>query len=159
MKNVFNAFFLLVVSCVCTGFLLPGPRVLSPGVKGVVVDAETGAPVGGAEVFISYATSWLGRERTNIVTGAVEPVPPFTDQFDAPSMEWALRKARLPIVVTGADGHFSIPPDKRWTIYPEILPRGVLVVRHHSYTPMMLYVHAPPSIVDVGHVRLKPLVR
>ena len=60
-----------------------------------------------------------------------------------------LTNARLPQVVTRADGRFSIRPAQRWVIYfpsPMMMPAaGELVVRREGYEPATLPLIADPK--------------
>ena len=130
----------------------------SPGATGTTVNSETGAPVAGAEVFISRAL-FSRPAITNAITGEVQSVDATTDHLLPPSLTEAVANCRTPIVVTGADGRFSIPAERKWGVYIVPMdvfpPYGTLVVRCAGFADTIRFVYAPPTVVEVGEIRLK----
>ncbi len=87
VKHLVTTIFVLLVVPTLTGCAIPYHETQTPGAKGTVVDARTGAPISGAVVTL---------------LGYGYGSPPENDVFD-------LR--------TAADGRFEIPPKQRWIIY------------------------------------------
>lgn len=130
---------------VCSG-CLPMNVTRSPGVTGVVVDAASGAPVAGAEVLVSRATYVdQGAAPDGATTAPV--APPLSD---------ALANARRPTVTTGADGRFTVPPEKKWVmmIFESGTPSGTVVVRRPGYAPALRDVVGRKQ--DLGSIALTP---
>lgn len=141
---------------VCTGLLaillsgcVPMNVTRSPGVTGVVVDAGSGAPVAGAEVLVSKATAPGDQGTAPGGATSAPTVPPLPD---------ALAAARRPTATTGADGRFTIPPEKRWIMVPlgseRPPPSGTVVVRRSGYAPVLRGVSGRTK--DVGSIELTP---
>jgi hypothetical protein len=151
----------LLLFLMAVGFLgsgcFPMRNTTSPGVAGIVLDAESRAPITGAKVFVSHAFYHLPLA-TNDFTGEVEPVAATGTQRLPPSMTEVILNARPPTVITGLDGRFSIPPEKRWGIY--IVPMdvsglyGTLVVRREGYRDVIRFLEPPQSEVNVGEVQM-----
>lgn len=61
-----------------------------------------------------------------------------------PALSNALADIRPPIVITGDDGRFSIPSQKRWGLYIMPMdvfpPQGTLIVTKDGYEPLMVSV-------------------
>jgi len=129
---------------------LPMNVTKSPGASGVVVDADTGSPLAGAEVLVSTTKYQLGTTAGD--AGAPSSRVP-------PSVAAALAAARKPVVSSAADGRFTVPPDRKWILViagmERVPPTGTLVVRHPGYTSALC--DLPQRSQDVGEVRLTPL--
>jgi hypothetical protein len=125
---------------------LPLRFTSSPGAIGVVLDAHS-RPLAGAEVFVS-TVRWRWPTVTNAVPGQVDL--DLNGEYLPPPLSEAIINARLPIAITGSDGRFLIPAEKRWGIL--ILPLGLmgdvfpasgtLVVRRDAYEPAMVLIMA-----------------
>lgn len=95
------------------GFFVP-----SPGARGIVLDAQTHAPLSGAQVVISTLSD-----------------------FQPPTVSDALACARPPVVTTRANGRFHIATAGHWSLVVDYLteplhkPGGTLVVRRDGYQP------------------------
>lgn len=137
----------LVVSSGCA----PMNVTRSPGVTGIVVDAASGAPLAGAEVLVSKAVASGAHDRANAPTESGA-------EAAAPTLAEALAAARRPVVTTGADGRFSIPPEKRWIMVSlgaeRAAPSGTVVVRRAGYDTVLRPVSGRTS--DVGSIELTP---
>lgn len=157
VKFTLQLFGLLFVSLICSG-CWPMRFATSPGVTGIVKDAQSHAPVAGAEVFVSRARYRLPVV-TNTVTGQTEIVPGTQNQLLPPSLQEAFTNARPPTVVTRPDGRFSIPPEKRWGIYIVPMdvfgPYGTLVIRREGYEDMLRVLHSPPAEIEVGEIKIE----
>lgn len=138
----------LLVLLLCSG-CFPMNVTRSPGVTGVVVDAGSGAPVAGAEVLVSKATSPIDRGPD---PGGAPTVPA------APPLSEALAAARRPTVTTGPDGRFTIPPEKRWIMVilgsDPAPPAGTVVVRRNGYAAALREVSGRTK--DMGPIELTP---
>jgi len=153
MNGAIYLLALMTLGLCCTG-CWPYRFTTSPGVTGMAIDDKTEAPVDGAEAFVSRATDRFAKV-------AFDPI---TDQFkhgdtpQPPSLSEAISSARLPAVITGPDGRFSIPQEKRWGLYiiptDVFTPRGSLIIRREGYQDVILSVSSW-GIVDLGDVRLK----
>jgi hypothetical protein len=156
--KLFRRFSGLIALCLLCSGCWPMRFTASPGATGMVLDAHSHVPIAGAEVFVSRARYTLPLV-TNSVTGEIEAVGCTVDQLVPPSLSAAVTNARPPIVITGSDGRFSIPPLKRWGIYvvpmDVFAPKGTLVVRREGYTNAIRYLFAPSSVADVGEIRLE----
>lgn len=124
-----------MVAALCSG-CWPWRFTTSPGVSGIVLDAETRSPVGRAETVISLS------------------------KYPPDSPKDALEHTRNPFVTTDDAGHFLIPNERRWGIYiwpVDALPEfGLLVVRHDGYQTSSIPVWSR-SVTNIGPVLLKPL--
>ena len=141
---------------------------VSPGASGVIVDQRTHAPLRSAEVAVSYACSTL----TNMPTTSegwneIYQMPTadrekyFRVHTVTPSLSDALVDVRFPILFTGADGRFSIPPQTVWGLYimpMDIFPRrGTLIVMKDGYEPLMLGVSTwGRNTTNFDRISLKP---
>ena len=111
---------LLFVSLFCSG-CLPWRVTGSPGASGVVLDAKTYATIGGAQAVIyrSYA-------------------------FTAADHSYFPTNARPPFVTTSKDGKFSIPRERKWSLYFPLAEQraptfSILMVKHDGYQPAIIY--------------------
>lgn len=140
----FAAALLAVV--LCSG-CFPMNVTRSPGVTGVVVDAGTGSPVAGAEVLVSKASTAGTGEATGGGTAAT--TPPLSE---------VLAAARRPTVTTGADGRFTVPPERRWIMTiggtPPPPPSGTVVVRRSGYATALREVTGRKE--EIGSIPLTP---
>lgn len=126
--------------CLAIGFSLSGCLPLrynaSPGVSGVLVDAERHLPIAGAEVVVSQLI------------------------YPPPSAEAAFTNSRPPVVTSDTDGHFLIPAERRWDFFVipiDVFPRfGLLVVKRDGYEPMTVPFWSR-TVEDVGQLTMKPL--
>jgi hypothetical protein len=125
--------------CVTAGMLCSGcwPRsfTTSPGVSGIVLDAQTRSPVAGAKAAVSLS------------------------KYPPGSLDEAVTRTRTPQVTTDDAGQFSIPKEQRWGIYiwpvdsyPEF---GLLVVRRDGYETSCIPIWSH-SVTNLGPVLLKP---
>jgi hypothetical protein len=114
----------LSLALICPGCLKYERQVTSPGAKGIVVDAQTHAPLSGARVVVSRATPYFA---TNVLT-----------------VEEALTNTRPPVVTTGNDGRFRIRPEQHheWIVDYLIQPYrprdGTLIVQLVGYQPVAI---------------------
>jgi hypothetical protein len=110
-----------MLGLLCSGCLKLEQQVTSPGARGVVLDAQTHAPLSGAEVVVSR----LDYLSTN-----------------PPDVSDALTNTRPPVVTTGKDGRFRIPAEQHrklivdYLIEPYKAPGGTLVVQRIGYQPV-----------------------
>ncbi|HTL17537.1 MAG TPA: hypothetical protein VL793_09880 [Patescibacteria group bacterium] len=122
---------LLVLSCPAC---IPLRFTTSPGANGQILDAKTHAPVIGAEVVISRST------------------------YPPSSPESAFSNSRSPKVMSGQDGSFSVPLERRMDLYfvpIDAFPRfGLLVIKREGYptTCIPFWSH---SVADLGQIRLE----
>jgi hypothetical protein len=122
MKRVHCFLSLAVVGLFCAG-CVPTHIISSPGASGIVIDRKTRQAVAGAQVAISrsWRRDW--------------------PEYGPPTLDEALQNTRPPIVVTGTNGHFLIPPERSWIMDfppPEGTARGTLVVGRDGYNPAMV---------------------
>jgi hypothetical protein len=114
----------MMLGFLCSGCLKLERQVTSPGARGVVLDAQTRAPLSGAAVVVSRAVPYFG---TNFLT-----------------VSEALTNTRPPVVTTGKNGRFRIPAEQHhklivdWLIQPYRPRGGTLVVRREGYEPMAI---------------------
>src|SRR5215475_7362847 len=83
---------LLLCGLACCG-CFPLRFTTSPGASGVVLDSQTRSPIAGAEVVVSRST------------------------YPPSSANDAFANGRLPVTTTGADGEFSIAPERGWDFF------------------------------------------
>jgi hypothetical protein len=142
MKRVLFFPSLLLVGLFCTG-CWPLHITSSPGASGIVLDRQTRQAVSGAQVVVSR--TWQ-REWPN---------------YGLPTLDEALENTRPPLVVTGSNGQFFIPPERKWIMaYPPPggPARGTLIVRQAGYAPALVpLVEDLPE--DAGTVLLTPVAR
>src|SRR5436190_2017460 len=100
---------ILLLLCGCIPISIP----LSPAVSGVIIDGSTAQPLADAEVFMSHATYKLPRTIDPKTGKEIYFSGVTTDQLIPPSFDEAIRQYRRPVIITGSDGRFSIPPKKR----------------------------------------------
>ena len=140
MKRV-RCFAGLILAGLFCASCLPAHVISSPGASGFVLDRKTRQAVAGAQVAVSRA--W---QRT-------------WPDYGPPTLDEAIDDTRPPMVVTGTNGHFSIPPERSWVFdYPtqEGHALGTLVVARDGYSPAM--VPLMEGVNDqVGTVLLTPL--
>src|SRR5262245_46126751 len=104
----------MMLGLLCSGCLKLKRQVTSPGARGVVLDAQTHAPLSGVDVVVSR----LHDLSTN-----------------PPVLSDALTNMRPPVVTTGRDGRFRIPPEQHrklivdYLIQPYKAPGGTLIVQ------------------------------
>jgi hypothetical protein len=109
----------MTLGILCSGCLSLEHQVTSPGASGVVLDAQTCAPLSGAAVVVSRSSSSFG---TNLL-----------------AISNALTYTRPPTVTTGKNGRFRIPAEQHWKLYvdwlthPPIPPGGTLIVQRAGY--------------------------
>jgi hypothetical protein len=100
-----------------------------------VVDAQTHAPLVGAEVVVSNST------------------------YPPNSAEEAFNNHRSAIVLSDNDGQFSIPPERSWDLYflpiDVFPPFGLLVVKRDGYEATLVPMWSR-SVEPVGEVLMKP---
>ncbi len=133
-----------VLVTLCTG-CWPVRITSSPGASGIVLDAKTHAPITGAEAVMLRAE--LG---------------------ETPQME----NARPPVAVTGNDGRFCIPRERKWILYsisPGLPPAtGILAIRHEDYQTKFILMQSPVGRAseeserkyeDAGSILLEPARR
>ena len=118
-------FSMVALGLLCTGCLKFERQVTSPGARGVVLDAQTHAPVSGAAVVVSRAEpSYFG---TNFLT--------FSE---------ALANTRPPVVTTGTNGRFRVPTEQHHQLIVDFLIQpyrpqgGTLVVQRGGYRPVAI---------------------
>ena len=114
---------MMVVGLLCSGCLKFERQVTSPGARGVVLDAQTHAPLSGADVVVSR----------------------FHDlSTNPPAISDALTGTRPPVVTTGTNGRFRIPTEQHhelivdWLIQPYRQPGGTLIVQRIGYQPVAI---------------------
>lgn len=118
MKSLRNLCSMVALGFLCSGCLFRlEHNTVSPGACGVVLDAQTHAPLTGAQVVVSKLSD-------------VQP----------PSAPDAFTNSRTPVVTTGKNGRFSIRPVRHWFFVPYLTerystPGGTLVVRRAGYEP------------------------
>lgn len=111
----------VLLALVCSGCLLRlEHNTTSPGGRGIVLDAQTHAPLSGAEVVISRVAD-----------------------MQAPKVSDALTNTRPPVVTTRANGRFSIRPERQWDLVYYLTerfrrPGGTLVAQHPGYEPAVV---------------------
>jgi len=116
----FSFFSVMVLGLLCCGCLKFERQVTSPGARGVVLDAQTHAPLSGADVVVSR----LHDLSTN-----------------PPAISDALTNTRPPVATTGKDGRFRIPAEEHrelivdYLIQPYRARGGTLVVQRAGYQP------------------------
>jgi hypothetical protein len=115
---------IMMLWLLCSGCLKFERQVTSPGARGVVLDAQTHAPLSGADVVVSRAVPYFG---TNVLT-----------------VSEALTNTRPPVVTTGKNGRFRIPTEQHhqlivdWLIQPYRPQGGTLIVQRVDYQPMAI---------------------
>jgi hypothetical protein len=138
MKCVRCFLSLVLVGLFCTG-CWPMHIISSPGASGFVIDRQTRQAVPNAQVAVSR--SWQRR----------------WPNYGTPTLDEALADTRPPLVVTGADGHFLIPPERKWIMAyptPEAGSFGTLIVRRDGYKPALVPLMED---LDVRTVLLTPV--
>jgi len=174
VKSTYPFFCLLVVGLACSG-CIPMRFLTSPGVSGMVADEQTHVPLSSAEVVVSFAHYTLTNMPTTDEGWEKIYRMPTSDREQyirahtvIPSLSNALAEARLPIVVTGDDGRFSIPSQKHWVLYIIPMdnfvppPGGTLVVKKDGYEPLILSVRTRDRDSDstnLGNIFLKPITK
>lgn len=119
----FRFLSVMVLGLLCSSCLKYERQVTSPGAKGVVLDAQTHAPLSGADVVVSRLEYW----NTN-----------------PPAVSDALTNTRPPVVTTGKDGRFRIPVEQHHELIVDYLiqpyrPRGgTLIVQCAGYQPVAI---------------------
>jgi hypothetical protein len=85
-------------------------------------------------------------------------------EYLPPPLSEAIIKARLPIAITGSDGRFLIPAEKRWGILilglmGDVFPAsGTLVVRQDAYEPAMVLIMADDED-KIREIRMMPVTK
>jgi len=116
----FRFLSVMVLGLMCAGCLKFEHQVTSPGARGIVLDAQTHAPLSGADVVVSR----LYYLSTN-----------------PPAILDVLTNTRPPVVTTGKDGRFRIPAEQHhelvvdYLIQPYRAPGGTLIIRRAGYEP------------------------
>jgi len=127
--------FLLICALSCSG-CFPVRHTVSPGASGVVLDANTRAPIPGAEVVISLST------------------------YPPDSAREAFTNSRPPLVKTEKGGEFLIPPSRGWDLYVVPIdffaPFALLVVQREGYEPALVPFWSS-SLKPLGEVVMKPV--
>ena len=114
----FTFLSVMALGILCSGCLKLERQVTSPGAKGVVLDAQTHAPLSGAEVVVSRRCSW---------------------DTNPPAILDALTNTRPPVVTTGKDGRFRISVEQHrelivdFLIEPYRARGGTLIVQRAGY--------------------------
>ena len=114
---------MMVLGLLCSGCLKFERQVTSPGARGVVLDAQTHAPLSGADVVVSRL---------------------YDLSINPPAISDALTNTRPPVVTTGKDGRFRIPTEQHhelivdWLIQPYRPPSGTLIVQRADYQPAVI---------------------
>jgi len=133
---VHRAALVLLLSTLCSG-CLPLRFTTGPGASGKILDSQSHAPLGGAQVVISHST------------------------YPPPSVEEAFTNRRSEVVTTDDTGQFSIPIERGWDFFviPVDLfaPFGLVVVKKDGYEPVLLPVWSR-SVKPLGDVLMKPTV-
>ena len=118
MKPIRNVLSVVILGFVCSGCSLRVEHnTTSPSARGVVLDAQTHAPLSGAEVVVSRL--W---------------------DTELPTVSDALTNTRPPVVTTGKSGRFSIRPERHWDLVIYLAerfrtPGGTFVVQRAGYEP------------------------
>lgn len=158
-----NLLWLAGLGLLCSG-CWPMRFATSPGASGVVRDAVTHEPIASATVGVSdvYFRYTYPPATPDGQTGMSD------SERDAyvrahkvfPTLSEAIAKIRPPVVVTGPDGHFKVPPIEVWGLYimpMDVFPRyATLVVRGDGYEPATFYFFGW-STTNFGDIFLKPL--
>jgi hypothetical protein len=116
----FRFLIILVLGVLCSGCLKFERQVTSPTARGVVLDAQTHAPLSGADVVVSRL---------------------YDLSTNPPAISDALTNTRPPVVTTGKDGRFHIPAERHrelivdYLIQPYKAPGGTLIVQRAGYQP------------------------
>ena len=116
----FRLLTVMVLGLLCSGCLKFERHVTSPGARGVVLDAQTHAPLTGADVVVSRL---------------------YDLSTNPPAISNALTNTRPPVVTTGKDGRFRIPAEQHrelivdYLIQPYGAPGGTLIVQRAGYQP------------------------
>lgn len=92
--------------------------VTSPGAVGTVLDRDTRKPIPGVKAIVSrtYQRDW--------------------PDYGLPTVDEAMTNTRPPLVLSGPDGQFIVPPEKKLVFkYPEPQEhaRGTLILRKDGY--------------------------
>ena len=153
-----RAICVIVTALLCCG-CFPARFVVSPAVRGAVVDRATGAPVAGAEVIISGATFNPSFPMDPVTRRPLYPNETNSKAPKAPALSEVLARARKPAVQTADDGSFSIPEQARWGPYyvgmDPMPPQGTILIRRSGYSDFMLPVLGINSYkLDLGTVPL-----
>jgi len=140
MKSVRCYLGLGMMGLLCTG-CWPTHITSSPGASGFVFDRKSRQAVAGAQVVVSRSRR---RKWPN---------------YGTPTLDEALEDTRPPLVVTGANGHFFIPSERKWIMAyppPEGGDLGTLVIRRDGYNPALVPLMGD---LDGGTVLLTPVSR
>jgi hypothetical protein len=119
----FRFLSVMMLGYICSGCLKLEHQVTSPGARGVVLDAQTHAPLAGADVVVSR----LHYLSTN-----------------PPAVSDALTNTRPPVVTTRKDGRFRIPAEQHrelivnYLIEPYRARGGTLIVQRAGYEPVAI---------------------
>src|ERR1051326_46864 len=128
---------MVMAGLLCSG-CFPMRFTTSPGAAGKIVDAQTRAPLSGAEVVVSNST------------------------YPPPSAEEAFINRRSPIVLSDNDGQFSIPAERGWDLFflpiDAFPPFGLLVVKRDGYEAALVPMWSR-SVDPVGEVLMKPITK
>jgi hypothetical protein len=135
-------------------------------VSGIVLNAQTHEPISSAEVAVSSARYTFTNTPETMEGWQKIPsadLPEYNrTHLVAPSLSNALAAVRAPVVLTEADGHFTISRDRRWIIYAvpgdHFQPCGTLVVRRDGYEPLLREFWSWDS-TNLGDVFLKPVTK
>lgn len=113
----------MLFGLLCSGCLKFEHQVTSPGAKGIVLDAQTHAPLSGADVVVSRLYNF---------------------STNPPAISDALTNTRPPVVRTGKDGRFRVPAEQHhqlivdYLIEPYRAPGGTLIVQRAGYQPVAI---------------------
>ena len=111
---------MMALGLLCSGCLKFERQVTSPAARGVVLDAQTQAPLSGADVVVSRL---------------------YDLSTNPPAISDALTNTRPPVVTTGKDGRLRIPAEQHrelivdYLIQPYRARGGTLIVQRAGYQP------------------------
>lgn len=118
VKLIRNICIVIAFEFLCSGCLFRlEHNTTTPGARGVVLDAQTRAPLASAQVIVSRLYG-----------------------LQPPAASDALTNTRPPKVTTGKNGRFSVRPEQHWDVVPCLTeryrtPGGTLVIQRAGYEP------------------------
>jgi hypothetical protein len=137
----FSYILILGAFCLLCSGCFPVRWQTSPGLCGVVVNAQTHAPVAGAQAVIA-------------------PI-----YHSDPSADEIITNKQALIVATDASGHFSSPPQIRWRLFVvgfmghPVPPHAALIVRSDGYEPVVRSVWSWQTTTNLGDILLCPATK